>query len=296
MSKYIKGLDNAAVICHVNQENFSKFEKMGFQLYPLGRQGVKIGGFFLKGGTGSLVANFKNGGYFEMISIYNKFLITGGYKKMLRERGERLVKYTLELTSAKGEAERLKKEGKKPFGPMVFRRVFTSQTKGKQDARFSIMVYPNPLDYPINVSGTEHLTPEITRQDDLLDHPNGALMLSNVLVVAESVADAVRQYESDFLESFKKIGNQYVCKFKNQSRVSFISKAALAEEFPEINVDTDPYIAAVYFAVKDLNAVKEIFELNDVPFSIKRNQLIVPHSYLFNSTFVFEEIANLSTT
>ncbi len=209
---------------------------------------------------------------------------------MLKQRGERLIKFTLELTNAKDEADRLKKEGKKPFGPMIFRRVFTSKTKGKQDARFSIMVYPNPLDYPINVSGTEHLTPEITRQDDLLDHPNGALILSNVLIVTDKLDDTVKQYESDFLETFNKIGNQYVCKLKNKSRVSFISKSALAAEFPEIKVDTEPFIAAVYFAVKDLNVVKEIFTTNDVPFRTSDGQLIVPCSYLFNSTFVFEEI------
>ncbi len=290
MSEYIKGLDNVAVICHANKDSFLKFEKMGFQLYPLGRQGVKIGGFFLKGGTGSIAAHFKNGGYFEMISIYNKFLITGGYKKILKKQGERLIKFAVELTNAKDEALRLKTEGKKPFGPMEFRRVFTSQSKGKQDARFSIMVYPSPLDYPISVSGTHHLTPDITWQDDLLDHPNGTLMLSNVLVATDKIEEMVKKYEDYFAEPFEKNGNRYVCKLKNKSCISFISRANLKEEFPEIMVDTDPFIAAACFGVKDLAVVKEIFNTNDVPYMIKNNQLIVPRTYVFNSTFIFEEI------
>ncbi len=290
MSEYIKGLDNVAVICHLNKDNFLKFEKMGFQLYPLGRQGIKIGGFFLKGGTGSIAAHFKNGGYFEMISIYNRFLITGGYKKILKEKGERMIKFTVELTNAKAEALRLKKEGKKPFGPMEFRRVFTSESKGKQDARFSIMVYPNPMDYPISVSGTYHLTPNITWQDDLLDHPNGTLMLSNVLVAVENIEETVKQYEGYFSEKFEKSGNEYILKLKNNSRITFISKNDLKEEFPEIKVDTDPYIAATYFGVKDLSVVREIFQSNDVPFEVKKDKLVVPCSYVFNSTFIFEEI------
>ncbi len=290
MSEYIKGLDNIAVICHANKDNFLKLEKMGFQLYPLGRQGVKIGRFFLKGGTGSIAAHFKNGGYLELISIYNKFLITGGYKKILKERNERLIKFGVELTNAKDEALRLKNEGKKPFGPMGFRRVFTSKSKGKQDARFSIMVYPNPISYPISVSGTQHLTPDITWQEDLLDHPNGTLMLSNVLVAVENLEEAAKKYEDSLSETFEKKGNEYVCTLKNKSRISFISKDSLKEEFPEIKVDTDPFIAAAYFGVKDINVVKELFKSNGIPFRVKNNQLVVPCTYVFNSTFIFEEI------
>ncbi len=290
MSEYIKGLDDVAVICHANEDNFLKFEKMGFQLYPLGRQGIKLGKIFIKGGTGSIAAHFRNGGYFEMISIYNNLLITGGYKKILKEKNERLIKFAVELTNAKDEVARLKKEGQKPFGPMGFRRVFTSETKGKQDARFSIMVYPNPIDYPISVSGTHHLTPDITWQDDLLDHPNGTLLLSNVLVAVDKIEETVKKYESYFSETFEKNGNEWVCNFRNKSRLTFISKSDLKEEFPEIEVDTDPFIAASYFGVKDLNVVKEIFNTNDVPFTLKNNRLVVPCDYVFNSTFVFEEI------
>ncbi len=289
MSEYIKGLDNVAIICHADKDNFSKMEKMGFQLYPLGRQGIKIGKWYLKGGTGSIAAHFKNGGYLELISIYNPFLITGGYKKILKEKNERFIKFAVEVSDAKAEVARLKKEGKKAFGPMVFRRVFTSKTKGKQDARFSIMVYPNPMDYPISVSGTQHLTPEVTWQDDLLDHPNGTRLLSNVLVVTEKAEETVKQYEGYFDQPFEKNGDEYRCQLENQSRITFISKADLKKEYPEINVDTEPFIAAAYFGVEDLDVVKNLFENNEVPFTEKNRQLIVPKDYVFDSMFIFEE-------
>ncbi len=289
MSKYIKGLDNVAIICHADKDKFSKLEKMGFQLYPLGRQGIKIGKCYLKGGTGSIAAHFKDGGYLELISIYNPFLITGGYKKILKEKNERFIKFAVELTDAKGELARLKREGQKAFGPMGFRRVFTSKTKGKQDARFSIMVYPNPMDYPISVSGTQHLTPEVTWQDDLLDHPNGTRLLSNVLVATDKVEQTVKQYEAYFAQPFEKKGNEYCCQLKNQSRMTFISKEDLKKEHPEIHVDTEPFIAAAYFGVEHLDAVKKIFKTNNVPFTEKNNRLIVPKNYVFDSVFVFEE-------
>ncbi len=286
MSEYIKALDNVGLICHANKDNFLKFEKMGFQLYPLGRQGLKAGRFFIKGGTGSIAAHFINGGYFEMISIYNNFQITGGYKKILKKRGTRLIKFALELTSAQDEVLRL---GKRAYGPMGFRRVFTSESKGVQDARFSIMTYPFPINYPIGVAGTEHLTPDITWQDDLLDHPNGTLLLSNVLIAVENLEETVQYYKSIFAEPFEKKENLRVCHFKNNSRLSFISRENLRKEFPDMKVDSDPFIAAVYFGVKDLNTAQELLKTNKVPFRVKGGQLVVPRQYVFNSTFIFEK-------
>lgn len=289
MSNYIKALDNVGVICNANKENFLKFEKMGFQLYPLGRQGVKLAGMFIKAGTGSIAAHFKNGGYFEMISIYNNILPTGGYKKILHKRGEQFIKFTVELTNAKAEAQRLKQQNKPVFGPMEFRRVFTSVSKGKQDARFSIIGYPFPKNYPINVAGTEHLTPKVTWQDDLIDHPNGTLLLSNVLIVVSNIHETVKQYESIFAKTFEKKKNKWISYFDNHSRITLISQSDLKDEFPNIEIDSVSFIAAVYFGVKNIETVNEILTKNNIPFKEKSNQLIVPKEYVFNSTFVFEE-------
>ncbi len=293
MSDYIKALDNVGAVCHADPNTFAKFEKMGFTLYPLGRQGVKVAGLFVKAGTGSVAAHFRDGGYFEMISIYSRLLPTGGYKKLLVTQGERLVKLTLELTDAKKEALRVKETGPlagSVFGPMEFRRVFTSATQGKQDARFSIMGYPFPKDYPISVLGTEHLTPSITWQDDLLDHPNGARLLANALVAVDDIEEAASTYETILAQPFDREENdKRVCRFSNDSRLTLVSRSGLKSEFPEIDADSDPFVAAVYFGVSSLDRAREVLTRNEVPFESRHDQLVVPHTYVLNSTFVFEQ-------
>lgn len=289
MSNLITGLDNVGAICHANEETFNKFRRMGFTTYPLGRQGVKLGGVFIKGGTGSIVANFRKGGYFEMISIYNNWLPNGGYKKTLAKQGERLTKFTMALSNAKEEAKRLKTSGKSVFGPLEFRRVFTSETKGKQDARFSIMVYPFPSDYPVAVAGTEHLTPDIAWQNDLLDHPNGAVILSNALLAVNNLDETAALYQQIFREAFAIEGNTRVCHLRNVSRLTLISHANLPDEIQDVKPDTSPFLAAVYFGVSEIEKVKRILEENGVPYQERNGRLIVPGTYLFNASFIFEQ-------
>lgn len=286
----MKALDNIGVICNPNQENFQKFIKMGFTLYPLGRQGVKLLGIFIKAGTGSVAMHFRNGGYFEMISIYNRFLPTGGYKKILREKGERFIKLTFELSDAKKEALRLKQMHKPAFGPMEFRRVFTSPTKGKQDARFSILAYPFPSDYAIAVAGTQHLTPDVTWQADLMDHPNGAVMLLDTLVAADSLEEEVKRYEEILDQHSKKEGKKRVFTFKNGSKLTFLSFADLDDVIPGVKPDASPYPAAVTFGVKSLETVKAVFRRNQVPYVDKNHQIMVPPGYVFNSAYLFEQV------
>ena len=290
MSEYMKALDNVGVICNPDKEEIQKVKSMGFTLYPLGRQGVKILGFFIKAGTGSVAAHFRNGGYFEMISIYNSLLPTGGYKKILKQRGERLIKFTFELSDAKQEALRLKDLGKPGFGPMEFRRVFFSPSKGKQDARFLIHAYPFPSDYPIAIAGTQHLTPDITWQNDLMDHPNGTMMLSNVLVAVDQLNETVKEYEEIFDKSFKEEGKKRVYTFENSSKLTLISFSDLEKAVPGIKPDTSPYISAVYFGVKNTETVRRIFNENHIPYRDQNSQLIVPPGFVFNTTFVFEQI------
>ena len=290
MSDYVKALDNVGVVCHASRENFQKFAKMGFTLYPLGRQGVKLMGIFIKAGTGSIAAHFRNGGYFEMISIYNNFLPTGGYKKNLQKKGERLIKFTLELSDAKSEAARLKNIGKPAFGPMEYRRVFTSLSKGRQDARFSILAYPFPFDYPIAIAGTQHLTPNVTWQDDLIDHPNGTKMLSNALVAVDDLSKTSSSYEKIFEKVFRQEGKKRVCRFNNNSRLTLISFSDLEDEISGIKPDTSPYLVAVYFGVKNIETVRNIFEKNHIPYENKDSRVIVPSNYVFNSTYVFEQV------
>lgn len=290
MSDYIRALDNVGVVCKPDQENFLKFKKMGFTLYPLGRQGVKILGIFIKAGTGSVAVHFCNGGYFEMISIYNDFLPTGGYKKILREKGERLIKLTLELSDVKKEALRLKGIHQPAFGPMEFRRVFTSPIKGKQDARFSILAYPFPSDYALAVAGTQHLTPDVTWQADLMDHPNGAVMLLNALMAVEQLEEEVKKYEKILDQPSEGEGKKRVFTFKNGSKLTFLSFSDLDDEIKGSKPDTSPYLAAVTFGVRNLKTVKTIFQMNQVPYEDKEHQIMVPSSYVFHSTYVFEQI------
>lgn len=291
MSHYITGLDNVGTICEAKPEHFKRLEEdIGFTLYPLGRQGIKMGGIFIPAGTGSRAVNFRRGGYYELISIYNQWLPTGGYKKLLKEKGERLVKFTMNLSNADGEAKRLAALGKPAYGPMEFRRVFTSATKGKQDARFSILVYPFPSDYPVAVAGTKHLTPDVTWQDDLLDHRNGAVLLSNALLAVEDLDRDTETYEQIFQRSLESDRKTRVFRFQNGSRLTFVALPDLDYEIPGAKPDTSPFLAAVYFGVEDLGKVKALFHEKGVPYEERDGRLVVPSSYMFNSTYVFEEV------
>lgn len=130
-------------------------------------------------------------GYIELVSITDS---SRGNKFAAEiERYEGLHVIALGTPSADQAWEELRVREIVAARPEVWgREVFRDEARDV--AQFKFVVVPRTLAREGVVIAVEHLTPELVRTSDLLDHPNGVMRLAEVMLCASDVEEACRRY------------------------------------------------------------------------------------------------------
>jgi hypothetical protein len=186
-SSLVRGIDNVASLAGAAERPslYARLEALGFRLYPLGRQrGPDAEGRLVPWGTGSRAASFANETYFELMGVEEPGKPDGGYAERIARYGLHLAKIQLRVADADAEIAVLRDMGYVVGDARYFERHFPGPDGEPLVARFRLFRYPAEATAGLQLTGAQHLTPEITFLAPWLDHPNGARGIAGAVIVA----------------------------------------------------------------------------------------------------------------
>jgi hypothetical protein len=195
-SSLVRGIDNVASLASAADRPslYARLEALGFRLYPLGRQrGPDADGRLVPWGTGSRAASFANETYFELMGVEEPGKPDGGYADRIARYGLHLAKIQVRVPDAAAEIAALRDKGHAVADARYFERHFPGPDDEPLVARFRLFRYPPELTAGLQLTGAEHLTPEITFLAPWLNHPNGARGVAGAVIVAPEAASLARR-------------------------------------------------------------------------------------------------------
>ena len=138
-----------------------------------------------------------------------------------------------------------------PFGdgerPFKFRNIF-SRDEHYPEGRFIVI---------------EHQTPEVIWQKELMDQPNGAIRLCELLFAAhpgDRTLDRLKKISGEMVEP----GDIDLIKLSGGGVLSVASVAKYSERYPGAGKPLRPAVAAVVVGVKNLEATADLISTNGV--------------------------------
>ncbi|MAL80352.1 MAG: hypothetical protein CMN55_14800 [Sneathiella sp.] len=253
MLHHIKGIDHSLVGVKDLEAARAAYEKLGFTITP---RGSHIGW-----GTANYCIMFDED-YIELLGIVDPSLETNGLDKALADRGEGLLGLALS-TEAPEETHRslveaalepsdlitLKRRLELPEGEVLpeFRLIRLTSSAGLEAKHLFIC---------------HHLTPELIRRPEWLQHANGALHLNAVVVVVEdpgALADYYRRLCGWINVTLT--DNTLTVRFGRGSLI-FVNDRDIDLLFPGLTMDDEipvlPYLIAMSVAVQDLGKTEEL--------------------------------------
>ena len=258
-------LDHTGVAVRDLDIGQTTYERLGFTLTPRSfHSGSRTaGGPVEKWGSGNHCAMFEHG-YLEIIGITDANLYSSTKEYLDRYEGSHIVAIgsgdadkSYPVLSGRFEgvtpATRLQRDA--PFGPnneetrlAAFRNIHVDWKKFPEAKLIFI----------------DHLTRDVLWQPHLLQHPNGAVALSEVALCVEELDETCGRLSRLFGQAPEEVrpgGNVF---HLSRGNVYVITETRL-KEWVGITPPAMPYVAGFGIAVRDLDATREYFASRDVP-------------------------------
>ena len=259
MSEVILGFDHPVVAVRDMDASRKCYENLGFVVPPRGSH--------IEWGTGNWCIMFPDD-YIELRGILDASRYTHHLDSFLADR-EGLMGVAFTTPVAEDGYKRLRAVGVDAVEPRELTRNF-ELTEGWVKPRFKIVFIPEDaapgLMAPLVI---EHLTPELLRRADWLEHPNDARSVRSMTAVVEDVAQARVAYRKLF-------GDSQVDELDGCLRVS-VGRGGHVYVTTEIGLERlhgvpafepmpePPYLAAMTINVGDLGRTMAALEQNGVP-------------------------------
>lgn len=258
----IDRLDHIAVMTPDLSAAGEVFTRLGFCLTPLSQHsGARTaGGAVEPWGTGNRCVMLRRG-YIELMGCVDPGLYDNRLSEYLaRYEGIHILAFA--CGDAHAADETLRQEGFGVTGVHGLARELDVPA-GRATAKFNLVRLP-PEEMPEGrVLVIEHLTPEHLWQERYLDHPNGAVALTELVVCVDEVEEAAARYCR--MLGVTGTGNEIRREFSlDDSRFVLLSKAALNSEFG-IEAPVLPFAASFTVAVADLDHARAVIEGNGIP-------------------------------
>ncbi len=235
------------------------FTRLGFTLTPENRhtQPGPDGKTLVPAGTGNQCVMFELG-YLEILAATGedtslaRQLMAG----QARYAGLHLVCYGVKDADVLHAA--LKARGFNPGTVVKLQRPAETES-GPATARFSVVRMAPDVAREGRVQLCAHHTPEFVWQTRFLSHPNGAVALTGLLVCVEDPAEAADRF-SRFLDGQAIEKNGAIDLQSARGRTTFIKPGALGTFIAGMVAPTQPFMAAVGIAVRDLNKTADFLK------------------------------------
>ncbi|MCW3477522.1 VOC family protein [Limobrevibacterium gyesilva] len=244
-----EGLDHVGVAVRDLDLAAAAWEGLGFALTGLARHAARAAdGSLAPTGTGNRCIMLRQG-YVELIAVVDPAARSATLERFLsRYCGIHIV--TFAVSDEQGALARLRKAGFATEIAASERPADPADPDGPQ-ARFARL----PLaDAEPRLQLLRHLTPELVWQERFLHHPNRAVALDAVVIVAEAPAVvAARLSRAAGVAVLPDPAGGYALVLA-QGRVRILPPESLGAVFPGIAIPSLPFVAGIVVRTDDGNA------------------------------------------
>ncbi len=269
MHNGILSIDHPFIAVNSMADSRKVYEKLGFTVPPRGSH--------IEWGTGNWCIMFADD-YLELRGIIDPEKFTVNLDKTLAQYGEGLAGVAFGTNSAQGNYDEMVKNGITPKPLRALSRNFELE-EGWVTPKFSLC-FPKEKDITglLHVVCCQHLTPELMRKPQYLQHPNTA---TGVISMTGRIADA------DAVENaqVKLLGRDAVTRIGNNIRLTLPSGQYIdllaAQDYDHIYgkdsksvANEDTYLGAVRLKVADIQATQQVLSNNKVAFTVLADDLI----------------------
>lgn len=266
MFSRVPELDHVGLYVHSLQAAALQYEQLGFQLTPVSQhssQNLQTGAVTLAG-VGNRCAMLHKG-YLELVGIVDAALDPRGVAAGL-QRYEGLHILALRAFEAQATCAALRAEG---FDAALgdLRRTI-DLPEGPQVARFTQIRTPAATMPEATVFMLRHETPELLWREPLLEHPNGAQSLDEVLLlVAETELDTVAARYARYLGVEAQRDEQGTYFALPHGVLRLVVPAAVAQRFPGVAAPVQPFPLGYVVGVRDVKHTAALLQARGVPFA-----------------------------
>jgi catechol 2,3-dioxygenase-like lactoylglutathione lyase family enzyme len=242
----IGNIDHPVIASRDLDATRTQFERLGFTVPPRGSH--------IEWGTGNLCIMFPDD-YIEVRGIIDPERFTMHLDTHLEEHGEGLMGVAFGTTDVKASYADAQGHGINTGELRQLRRNFEHPEGWTQPSFELFSPDPDDIEGLMHVVVIQHLTPELIRRPEFLEHANGCVgivEMSGTITNVESCAAKMRRLlgEDAVMESDDGVvltvpSGQSICLDKSDS----------------------PGLFAITFQVKDINSVAALFDANGVSFS-----------------------------
>jgi hypothetical protein len=290
----IRDIDSVNHVGHVVRDlgaAAARFEEMGFVLSPLSMHFGSPGPGEPEQplGSGNRCAIFPDN-YLELVAHVDadKYdLFCGRYLE--RFEGAHIICFGC------GDAgvvdERVREAGIDTSGVIPLQRDIDT-VEGARTAKFDCVHFAAAVTPEGLIQAAHHRTPEFIHQARYLDHPNGAVALSDVYLSTADPAAAAERYEKLTGRAAMAADGRFQFEMPRPvgSRVTILAAADVSDWLPGAADHPDPHLAGYAFGTSDLEAVRRQLDNAEIAHLQQDGRVVVPAEAAFGAVVVFEPI------
>lgn len=288
MSSGITSLDHLAVMVTDLDAAGAAYDRLGFCLTPLSQHSGALspGGPVEIWGVANRCAMFHRG-YLELMGVVDPTLYDNRVPDFLaRYEGIHILAFGCHDATATANA--LAAAGFGATGVHALARALDTP-EGERLAKFNLVRLPPDETPEGRVLAIEHLTRQYLWQDRYLDHPNGAVALTELVVCVEDVNEAARRYAKYFGVPIMRNGMGAECALQ-QGKFILIDPTELREAYG-IDPPALPFAASFTVAVTDLRETQTLLEKNRISLTQRPGKLMVAGSDAHGANVQFEPLS-----
>ena len=209
-------------------------------------------------------------------------------------RGEGISMLALQTRDAAATRAEFKAAGVGDFEPFHFERKGRKADGSDSHVAFTLAFAHSKLMPHVGFFACQHHHPEDFFAPEWQVHPNGAVGVAGVVLMAENPAD-----HAEFLSAVTGQREMLATSMgidlevADEQSIEVLTEAAFVHRFGRLALGqggSEPRIAACRIAVRDMAAVEELFRDNDIPAERVGQRLVVPPSTAFGAALAFEAV------
>jgi hypothetical protein len=279
----ITSIDHPLIAVASLEQSHATYARLGFTVPPRGSQ--------VEWGTGNWCIMFADD-YLELRGIIDPARFTVGLDAELAAHGEGLLGLAFGTTGADAAYEQMLAIGMQPQPVRALARNF-ELPGGWVQPRFRLC-FPAADDVLglMHVVLCEHLTPELLRRPEFLEHPNGALGVSRMIGVIDDV-DRVQAVQQRLLgaDAVRRDGDGLQLELPSGQRIELLAWDAFAARFGRFWPDRERArhrMPLLGLRVDQLDETARCLERNRVPFVEHEGALLVAPDHTCGLLMRFE--------
>lgn len=279
MQRAITGLDHLIIGVRDLEAAREQWGRLGFNSTPRGRH--------IGWATANYCIMFEHD-YLELLGIVDPNAFSNGLDRLL-EGGEGLMGIALGTSDAAATAQAWRQAGLASAEETPLRRLLESETPALE-VRFSNVMMQAPDRAGLNLFACHHLTPEPMRRPAWLRHPNGAVRIGGLTIIADDVAPLAAFGE-------KLVGSAAVA-CTDGVRTIHAGKTPIMVATPDDammlhpgftlpRAAPEPVLAVMEIVVGDLDATAGFLERQAVPYRREHGSVLVDPDHATGVSLAF---------